>query len=219
VREETLALWRAAGMDAALYEKRRKERPFNFADVTTPLPPGFTRVAEGSRLRIGGRDWDVRIGNGHAPEHATFWSRDDNLVLAGDQILPGISPNLGVYSTEPAADPVGEWLESCTALQPFAREDHLVLPGHKLPFTGLPLRLAQLIQNHHSALERLLLALESPLRVSDCFPALFRRPIGESEYGLALSESLGHLNHLLGTGQVVRRTDENGVWLWQRAAA
>ena len=41
-----------------------------------------------------------RLGHGHAPEHATFWSRDDELVLAGDQILPSISPNIGVYATD-----------------------------------------------------------------------------------------------------------------------
>ena len=64
-------------------------------------------------IRFGGRDWDVRIGNGHAPEHATFWSRDCDLVIGGDQLLATISPNLGVYATEPEADPVGDWLDSC----------------------------------------------------------------------------------------------------------
>ena len=95
------------------------------------------------------------MGDGHAPEHATFWSENDNLVITGDQVIPGISSNLGVYATEPEADPVADWLTSCDKLLRYAREDHFALPGHKLPFTGLPVRLVQLIENHHGALERL----------------------------------------------------------------
>ena len=128
-------------MDADEYAARKTERPFNFADCVAPLPLGFNRMSDGDTISIGGRLWDIRMGNGHAPEHATFWSRDDNLVIGGDQLLPSISANLGVYATEPEADPVAEWLEACERFMPFARDDQLVLGGHKLPFTGLPLRL------------------------------------------------------------------------------
>ncbi len=130
-------------------------RPFNFADVVAALPPGFTRIKDGDTLTAAGRRWRVRCGDGHAPEHATFWSMDDALILGGDQLLPGISANIGVYPTEPDADPLTEWLESCTRLAVFATDDQLVLPGHKLPFTGLPLRLRQMAENHEGALDRL----------------------------------------------------------------
>ncbi len=215
---ETLQFWRDAGMDAETLDRRATERPFNFADVVAPMPIGFRRIAEGDMIRVGGRDWDVRIGNGHAPEHATLWSRDDNLVLGGDQLLPSISANLGVYPTEPRADPVGEWMESCARLLPLARDDHLVLPGHKLPFTGLPLRLRQMIENHEGALARLLDHLETPRRATECFPPLFKRDIDETVFIMALVETVAHLNHLLGKGLVTRRRADDGAWLWQRAA-
>ncbi len=213
--DETLAYWRAAGMDREVYEARKTERPFNYVDIVADMPLGFRRIKEGDMIRFGGRDWDVRIGNGHAPEHATFWSRDCDLVIGGDQLLATISPNLGVYATEPEADPVGDWLESCTRLAPFATDSQLVLPGHKLPFTGLPTRMRQLIKNHHHALERLLEFLETPHVAADCFPPLFKRRIGAGEYGLALVEAVGHLNHLYATGQIGRTRREDGAWLWQ----
>jgi len=218
-KPEVLAFWRGGGMDPEIYAKRAAERPFNFADVVGEMPLGFTRLMDGGTIRMGGRDWDIRTGDGHAPEHATFWSRDDHLVIAGDQILPSISPNLGVYATEPDADPVGEWLASCTRLAAHAGEDHLVLPGHKLPFTGLPTRLAQLIDNHHGALLRLRAFLAEPRVAAECFQTLFCRSIGEAEYGLALVETMGHLNHLLAEGAVTRRRRADGAWLWQRTGA
>lgn len=213
---ETLAHYRAAGMDPAIYAKRAGEKPFNYADVVAPMPLGFRRIQQDDVIEIGGRQWEVHIGHGHSPEHATFWCRDEPLVLAGDQLLPSISPNLGVYATEPAADPVGEWLESCERFAPLAREDQLVLPGHKLPFTGLPARVSQLIDNHHGALERLTEYLVEPRTAIDCFKPLFRRKIGEGEYGLALVESFAHLNHLHQLDKIERIRREDDAWLWRR---
>ncbi|MGB3313871.1 MAG: MBL fold metallo-hydrolase [Albidovulum sp.] len=212
---ETLAFWRAAGMDAALYAKRAAERPFNFADTVAPLPLGYTRIQDGQALRLGGRDWRVRVGHGHAPEHATLWEEGGDLILGGDQLLPSISANLGVYATEPMADPVTDWMASSEAFRPHARAGQLVLPGHKLPFTGLPLRLTQMIENHTGALARLEAHLAEPRTAADCFPPLFKRPIGEGEYGLALVEAVAHLNHLLIAGRVVREKSEDGAWLWR----
>ena len=217
---ETIAFWRAAGMPSDLLAQRAAERPFNFADCVHPLPLGFTRLQDGQTVRFGGRDWDVATGDGHAPEHATFWSQSDDLVIGGDQLLPGISPNLGVYPTEPAADPVGEWLASCTRFLTLARDRHLVLPGHKLPFTGLPMRLEQMRDNHLSALDRVVeLLAQAPQSAVGCFPALFKRPIGPAEIGLALVESVAHLNHLARQGRISRAgVDAHGAELWRALA-
>lgn len=213
---EAMDFYRAAGASKAVLAKREQERPFNFADVIAPLPLGFTRIQENERLQIGGRRWTVRIGHGHAPEHATLWSEDDNLILGGDQLLPSISPNLGVYPTEPEADPVAEWLAACQAFQPHAREDHLVLPGHKLPFTGLPTRLSQMIENHASALDRLEAHLATPSAAGECFLPIFKREIGEAEYGLALVEAVAHCLHLWHAGRVTRERRADGAWVYAR---
>ena len=212
---ETVAFWRSCGMDANILAQRAQERPFNFADCVAPLPLGYVRVQQGDCLRIGWRDWDVHIGNGHAPEHLTLWSKDDNLVIAGDQIIPSISPNIGVYVTEPDADPLADWLEACERLAKLGREDQLVLPGHKLPFQGLPLRMRQLIDNHHGALRRLLAHLHTPQTAGECFAPLFKRDIAPGEYGLALVEAMAHVSHLYQAGKVTRTCREDGAWLWQ----
>lgn len=213
---ETLAFWRRAGMDSKIYDQRAQERPFNFGDIVAPMPLGYTRIQQGQSIDIGGRSWDIHIGNGHAPEHATFWSRDDNLVISGDQILSSISPNIGVYATEPMADPIGDWLETCERLNLLAREEHLVLGGHKLPFIGLPTRMRQLIDNHHGALRRLIDYLDMPRAASECFAPLFKRSIGSSEYGLALVEAVAHLSHLHQDERVTRDMRDDGAWIYQR---
>ena len=214
--QETIRFWRQAGMPPEILNQRLEERPFNFADVVAPMPLGFQRLKEDDTFHTGGRSWTVRMGNGHAPEHITLWSEDGDLVIGGDQLLPSISPNLGVYATEPGADPVSEWLEACQRLAPYATEAQMVLPGHKLPFRGLPLRMQQLEENHHGALARLLDHLDTPKMAAECFQPLFLRTIGPAEYGLALVEAMAHCLHLWHQGTVDRTESDEGALLWQK---
>lgn len=214
--ESTLFLTRA-GLSGEALAHKAAERPFNFCDVVAKMPLGFSRLEEGSILHAAGRRWQVRLGQGHAPDHATLWSLEDALVLGGDQFLATITPNIGVYATEPDADPLTDWLTSCRSFQTIAQPDQLILPGHKLPFTGLPLRLTQKIASHDAALARLLDHLSAPTRAVDCFSALYRRSLGPDDFGLALAETLAHLNCLHRQGEITRHLSPDGAWLWQRA--
>jgi glyoxylase-like metal-dependent hydrolase (beta-lactamase superfamily II) len=210
-----LLAYQRAGMDAAQLAAKAAERPFNMTDIVAPLPQGYTRLSEGDTITAAGRRWQVRLGQGHAPDHAMLWSLDDSLILGGDQLLPSISAHIGVYPTEPEADPLAEFLASIRALMPLARPDHLVLPGHKLPYLGLPARLEAMVQEHEASLSRLLRLLATPRRATECFAVLFKRPITQATFGLALSESVAHLNCLMRRGQVVRHLAPDGAWLWQ----
>ncbi|KAA9010745.1 MBL fold metallo-hydrolase [Histidinibacterium aquaticum] len=209
--EETLAFYRGAGMSEEVYAARVEDRPFNFADIVAPLPLGLRRLEEGECVEIGGRRWDVRLGGGHAPDHVTLWDRDTPLVIGGDQFLPGISPNLSVYATEPEADPVSDWIESCRRFAGHATESQLVLPGHKLPYRGLTDRLRQMEENHHAALGRLEAHLSEPRAAGECFLPLFRREVSGGEYGLALGEAYAHCLHLWHAGRATREKDGD-VW-------
>ena len=213
--EEIVNFWRRSGMDGKIVKERAAGKPFNFGDSVFEMPLGFRRIIDCEKITLGDRSWIVRVGNGHAPDHATLCCEDEPLIIAGDQIISSISPNLGVYATEPEADPVEDWLISCKNFVPFANNDQLVLPGHKLPFIGLPHRLRQLIENHHSALSRLVDFLKEPQTAVGCFPALYNRKINENEYGLALVEAVAHLNNLYRKKMVTRDMNSDGAYVYR----
>jgi glyoxylase-like metal-dependent hydrolase (beta-lactamase superfamily II) len=217
---EAVAFRRRAGYDAARLRAFAETEPFNFSRTVEKLPLGFRRIRDGETLEMGGRRWRVVCGGGHAPEHATFWSEDGELALTGDQALPRISSNIGVYPTEPEADPLSDWLESCARLRAISDAARLALPGHNAPFRGLPLRLTQLIENHEGALRRVRARLaEGPATAVECFPAIFRRDIGEGEFGLACVEAVAHLNHLRAAGEAAAEEDAAGARRFRLTAA
>ncbi|MGG7565253.1 MBL fold metallo-hydrolase [Rhodovulum sp. DZ06] len=206
-----------AGAPAERLEAYRNAEPFNFSRTTDPLPIGYRRIREGGTVQMAGRRWQVLTGEGHAAEHATFWSEDDELVVTGDQVIPGISSNLGVHPNEPLADPVGDWLESCARFRDHARADQYALPGHKLPFVGIPDRLRQLIDNHRNALDRLRAHLKEPRRVAECFTPVFGRELDAAVFGMGLIEAQAHMNYLHLRGETAREKDAGGAWLYRMA--
>ena len=72
-----------------------------YAKGVAPLPPAFQRLIHAHPITLGGHRWDVIVGRGHAPEHASLWCPELNVLIAGDQVLPKISTNVGVWPNEP----------------------------------------------------------------------------------------------------------------------
>ena len=191
----------------------------NFGKIISKMPAGFKRLQDGDVLTIGQRQWQVVVGRGHAPEHACLISVDGEgggLMISGDQVLPRITSNVSVYPTEPYADPLADWLDSIDTLRAIP-SNVLVLPSHNEPFYGLHTRLDQLADDHHGKLVKLEAFCETPRTAVDCFAALFRRPIGEADYGLATGETVAHLHWLEERGRVLRRSDSSGVDRFVRA--
>ena len=212
----TRAFWQAAGVDPAEVAVLGARQPGHFAE-RVGMADRYSRLAAGDVIQMGGLRWTVRTGDGHAAEQATFWSGDGQLVLGADQLLPRITPVIPVFPDEPDADPISEWIGSCRRLADFATEDQLVLPGHKLPYTGLPRRLTEMVDHHHAALDRLQAHLAQPRLAVECFPVLFRRNIGPEVFLFAVGETVAHLNHLLRLGRVRREPADDGAWRWQAA--
>lgn len=186
-----------------------------FRRIMTPLPRSYTRLKDGNVRAIGGRNWRVIVGSGHSPEHACLLDADGRIFVAGDQVLPRISPNVSLGVTEPDADPLGEWFDSIAKLKAEVPADVLVLPGHGDPFTGLHTRLDAMDREHRARLDDLEDLLAEPKRVVDAFSRLFRRAIGDDMLGMATGEALAHLKRLEVEGRATRE-DRDGVWWWRR---
>jgi glyoxylase-like metal-dependent hydrolase (beta-lactamase superfamily II) len=207
--EEGVRFYRSAGWnDAELANYRAKFG--GFGRGVSALPEEFRRIDDGATIRIGARDWRVVAGHGHSPEHACLWQPELKLLISGDQVLPRISSNVSVFPTEPDADPLTDWLESCEKLRTLIPADTLVLPAHNEPFLGLHGRLRDLIGGHERTLARIEQRLaEGDKRAVDLFTTLFGRKVDADLLFLATGESIAHLNYLIerGRARAVHGTD------------
>lgn len=211
---EALRFYRAAGFPEDILDAYRA-RFGGFGHGVYKLPNSIHRVVDGDEIVIGERVWHVVVGNGHSPEHACLWCKEENIFISGDQILPRISSNVSVHPTEPEADPLLDWLDSCHKLKGTVPGDALVLPSHNEPFRGADLRLQELIDMHEGNMEKVVALCAEPKRAVDCFPALFRSRITQGNYFMATGESLAHLNCLRARGRLTRYADKSGIDWYQ----
>lgn len=182
-----------------------------YARMVAPLPPFFERIMAGDFLRIGGRTFEVVIGDGHAPEQAMLYCADEKLFFGADQVLEQISPNISVWATEPRGDPLGLYLRSLEELKARLPEDTLALPSHNMPFVGVRTRAEQIVSHHERRCAVLLKAAREPKSAAELVPALFHRKLSGFDMSFAFSEVLAHANHLLRDGRLVWAAPENGV--------
>lgn len=215
VPEDALQFYRRCGFDERQLDLYR-QRFGRFGAMIERLPSGYRRIRDGETLGIDGEHWEVVVGRGHSPEHACLHAASKGVFISGDQVLPRISSNVSVFPTEPAANPLAEFLESCRSIRSRVPDSVLVLPSHNEPFRGLHARLDALVDGHLKGLARLHALCDAPKRVVDVFPALFRRTIDGGNLMLATGESLAHLNYLEQRGALRRDEDAHGVMRFTR---
>ncbi|WP_319824704.1 MBL fold metallo-hydrolase [Thalassovita sp.] len=168
--------------------------------LSTP-PFTYKRLYQGQELRIGGRTFQVLTGDGHSAEQVMLYLPEENLLLAADQVIEKISPNVSVMATEPEGNPLGGFIRSLNELKATLPEDVLVLSGHRLPFRGLHRRCDELIAHHEERCEMIHEACKPrPLSANDLLPVLFHRKLDPHQMSFAFSEALAHVNFMVKHG-------------------
>ena len=216
-RDNSARLFLAHGLAKARpdFADAQKARSGAFKRGVPTLPKQYVRIMDGDVIRIGKRDWRIITAFGHAPEHATLFSSGENILISGDQVLPRITTNVGVWGNQPEANPLKLFLEGMSKFATLP-ENTLVLPSHDRVFTGLHERIAELRTHHAKRLQELEAALDSPKCAAEILPVLFRRPLYDHQLFFALGEAIAHLHYLWRDGRAVRTHGADGIYLFQR---
>jgi len=214
---EGITFYRKAGYTEEQIELY-KMRFGGFGKAISALPNSYDRLTDGELGLIDGREWRIVIGSGHSPEHACLWCPELGICLTGDQLLPNISSNVSVWPTEPEANPLQDWIDSCHKLKTILPEDTLICPAHGIPFYGAHKRLDKLIEHHEKALTRLLEFCQTPRLSTEVYSVLFRRAINDGNRIMAVGESIAHLNCLKNRGLLSRRLNDAGQFTYKAKA-
>lgn len=212
---QTEGYYRQCGLGDDYVEFMHKRQPFG--KIVYTMPGSFVQLHDGQVLTLGGSEWCVIVGGGHSFAHASLYNAKDKLLLAGDQLLPGITSNVGVTATEPDASPLHDWYGSLRRLETLA-PDTLVLPAHKKPFTGLHRRAQDIIAHHEHQLLVVLKECQTWKAPIDLLKPLFGREIGFYEMSLAIGECKAHL-HMLLDRKLVSMEIQEGIERYQALVA
>jgi glyoxylase-like metal-dependent hydrolase (beta-lactamase superfamily II) len=199
-------------------QEKIRQRSSYYPSLVPDVPARYHRIMDGDSFTIGGREWRVIVGYGHAPEHASLYCDTLQVLISGDMVLPRISTNVSVFDYEPDANPLPLYLNSLRAYDGLP-EGTLVLPSHGRPFRGLHERIGQQLAHHAERLQEVFDACVRPQSVTDIVPIMFRRKLDLHQLTFAMGEALAHLHALYFEGKLTRHTGADGVIRFQRASA
>jgi glyoxylase-like metal-dependent hydrolase (beta-lactamase superfamily II) len=182
------------------------------------FPAIYNRLVDGGLLGLPrDRAWRIMTFGGHAPELVCLHDAAAGVLIAADQVLPHISPMIGMVPQEPDDEPLGEYLGSLKRLIQLPAST-IVLPSHGRPFRGLHDRLNDLMAHHQERLDTLLGCIDGEHTAALLSARLFPKVDSAVHRAFALSETLAHLRYLEKAGNV-RRSADAGVEYFRLAGS
>ncbi|MBO0713519.1 MAG: MBL fold metallo-hydrolase, partial [Acidimicrobiales bacterium] len=165
--------------------------------LVDPVRPDIL-MEDGDKPEVPGWDLVALWTPGHSPGHVCFFERDQRLLLAGDHVLPRITPNISVHP-QAASDPLGDFLAALDRVAELPAEE--VLPGHEHRFVGLGLRVDELKAHHEQRFAEAVEAIQSGCHTAwEIAPRLHWSRSWDQIQGFmrraAVGETLAHLRAL-----------------------
>lgn len=167
-------------------------------------------------IAVGARILDAVHTPGHTPGHFVFADPVEQVLFAGDHVLPTITPSIG-FTAPPPVDPLGDFMASLTKVR--SLPDLRLLPAHGPVAPSSHARVDELLAHHEHRLALSLAALDGgPATGFDVAHELgwtrHERSFDELDVfnqGLAAQETRAHLELLVARGLVTRDDTPDGV--------
>jgi glyoxylase-like metal-dependent hydrolase (beta-lactamase superfamily II) len=183
------------------------------SQVVAPAEPAV-QLDGAETLMLGHTELRVVWTPGHSPGHVCLYAAEGGLLFAGDDLLPELSPNIGLHP-QSTPDPLHEYLDGLRRLA--GLRPRLVLPAHGRPFADAERRVETLEAHHQRRLERVreivgagdLTAWQVALELWGPRQQLY-------EKRLALQEGLAHLQALAVEGTLEKLVSPESV-VWRSA--
>jgi len=211
------ALLRACGVPAVELEELSSASMMIRQLVQITQPDRL--IDDGDLVPLGGRELRAVWTPGHSPGHLCFYDAQERLLLAGDHVLPRISPNISVHSQQ-RPNPLAEFMDALRKVRALDVDE--VLPAHEYRFRNLASRVDDLLAHHAARLDAIdeMVAATPGITCWELTVALpWSRPWADIPPFMrraANGETLAHLMVLLAAGRVARHGVE--PWRWEPPA-
>jgi glyoxylase-like metal-dependent hydrolase (beta-lactamase superfamily II) len=203
---------RQAGADAALIAWATAPRGSPGRAGAADPPPCDIPLPEPGGPVPGMEGWEAVWTPGHTAGHIALFRPRDAVMIAGDAVLPRISPTIGVNRQR--EDPVGDYLAALDRIAGLAPST--VLPGHGDTIIAPAARVRELREGtlEESARVRGLLG-DGPRTVAAVVAARYAgRDLPEPVMVQAIRETRAHLDHLVAAGRARAEPGPDTVRFW-----
>lgn len=181
-------------------------------DVLRP-GPSFVKIdrtlSDGETMKLSQKTLDVIWTPGHAKEEICLYDSRDQVLFAGDHVLPEITPHISLRTYE-KGNPLQDYLTSLDKVKEL--KVNFALPGHEYVFHNLRERVEQIKGHHAERCEEMkdqLKTGEKTVYQVSAHISWKSRPWNQMPFWtkrMAAAETLAHLVYLREKGEVTEKT-------------
>lgn len=186
------------------------EQRINYKNLIKALPRNIQFIAEGDGFFAMGRHWSFIAAPGHSPEHLCLWNPEQSVLISGDHVLPGITPNIS-YHPVGLVNPLESYISSLEKFLTLNAE--LYLPAHGHVSSNLHERIQAILRHHREKCRKLLDEIDQPTQVAQALPIIFPQELPVHQLVFAYAETAAHLIYLANRKLLLGRFD--GAWVFQ----
>lgn len=179
----------------------------------------FTSVGDGALIHAGDYVFHCIETPGHTQGHICLYETRCQILISGDHILPGITPNISTWTE--GANPLAAFL---TSLEKVAKYPvTLFLPGHRWGTVDCKVRIAELIRHHEERNQDVINILKGQTLTSYQVASRMRWDLSyacweqfpAAQKWFAAGEANAHLQFLESKEQIARKTSDSGLIQYQ----
>ncbi len=205
--------FRSHGLPLENFGRIPKQRDFWQGMYRTAAPD--VELSDGLRIPVGDRVLQAVWTPGHAAGHCVIYLPEELVMIAGDHLLPRITPHVG-FGPSTEGNPLADFIASHEKIQKL--DVDFVLPAHGGVFQDHIKRSNQIIKHHRVRLQQIVDILRRGPRngyqlarrafdFDDDSPVTYQFP--------ATFETLAHAEYLRHQGKVNVEKDRDGTILYE----
>ncbi len=176
--------------------------------------PQVKFLQAGEMIRLGNHRYQIYHTPGHADGHLSFYQPERRIMIAGDFLLPKISPNISLWP-KCYPNPLALFFETLERMKKVPV--NMVYPAHGPVFTHYVERIEELIAHHHQRLEAItrFVAEKGEVTAAEVCFHLFGTDLSIHNLRFAMAESMAHLQYLY-RQKKINTIEKNDTYLWTK---
>ncbi|MBI2847736.1 MAG: MBL fold metallo-hydrolase [Chloroflexi bacterium] len=189
--------------------------------LLAPALPDISVLQDGETISTGIFEFKVVWTPGHSPGHICLYEPGHKILLSGDHVIPGITPNISLSSPS-GANPLGDFFSSLNKVK--ALDVNLVLPGHAQPLNDLPAAIEVVFHHHDFRIGQIVKSLSSHQKTAYEVSTELTWMLDEGgttfdnlaprNKSMAIMEALAHLEALRIDGRANKCTMDSTVYYY-----
>jgi glyoxylase-like metal-dependent hydrolase (beta-lactamase superfamily II) len=194
-------IYKEVGAPTELVEQMLKSTPgYLYQAVYEELAKPSRTLKDGAKISIGKYSFQAVWTPGHSPGHICLYEPKRRLLIAGDHLLPTITPHVTQWLQESSA--LADYLDSLEKVREL--DVDVVLPGHEELFKNHRKRINELQKHHRLRVMEILSEIQTQELTAHQIASRIHWDVGYASWDqfplfqkyLAVGETLAHLKFL-----------------------